>query len=180
MSPPKDYTGHRFGLLVAIKRIPFGVTRPSGKKQTTYICQCDCGEVVERPAGVLVSGWTRSCGCLRKIKNRDTKRKKPFSGAYRRLLYYANRSGKTCSITYEDFLEFTKIEVCEYCGDRIKWEPYSVKGEGKSGTTYFIDRKDNEIGYEIENCVVCCPRCNWGKSDLFTYEEWKFMQRAER
>lgn len=29
-----------------------------------------------------------------------------------------------------------------------------------------IDRKDNTIGYLVENCVTCCGQCNRAKSDL--------------
>ncbi|KKL77013.1 hypothetical protein LCGC14_2039110 [marine sediment metagenome] len=25
---------------------------------------------------------------------------------------------------------------------------------------------DNSIGYEVDNCVPCCGRCNWMKRDL--------------
>lgn len=42
----------------------------------------------------------------------------------------------------------------------------------KNGGAYYLDRKNNDRGYEKGNLVVCCTRCNRGKSDQFSYEEW--------
>jgi hypothetical protein len=38
-----------------------------------------------------------------------------------------------------------------------------------------LDRRDNSLGYVPGNVVVACKRCNYGKSDDFTYEEWLGM-----
>ena len=50
--------GQRFGRLVATK-----VLYTSGGK-ITWLCQCDCGNVVPVIYGSLSSGHTKSCGCL--------------------------------------------------------------------------------------------------------------------
>lgn len=57
----KDYTGKKFGKLLAIKRI-----REEGSKQTYYLCRCDCGNELKVLGGSLTSGNTKSCGCLNK------------------------------------------------------------------------------------------------------------------
>lgn len=36
-----------------------------------------------------------------------------------------------------------------------------------------LDRKDNSRGYDIDNVVVCCGRCNYAKGSHFTHDEWK-------
>lgn len=46
---------------------------------------------------------------------------------------------------------------------------YYLKNKGVKRLT--IDRKDNKIGYIIDNMVLCCFRCNSTKSDFFTFEE---------
>ena len=69
-------------------------------------------------------------------------------------------------LTYEEFLEFTKTLRCHYCFAEIDWT---------KDQRYNLDRRNNDIGYTKENCVVCCPRCNYGKSNLFTYDEWYGM-----
>lgn len=56
----KDITGQRFGRLVALERL-------NKKRGSSFLwrCQCDCGKTVETSANSLLSGNTRSCGCLR-------------------------------------------------------------------------------------------------------------------
>jgi len=71
-------------------------------------------------------------------------------------------------ITFEQFLEFTNISECHYCNSPIVWK--------KSGSrTYNLDRKDNNKGYLLNNLVVCCYKCNKGKREIYTYEEWYGM-----
>lgn len=62
----KDYTGTRFGKLVAIERL-----RRYKHNVTYYKCKCDCGNIAFIMSGSLVAGTTKSCGCeryKRKIK----------------------------------------------------------------------------------------------------------------
>jgi hypothetical protein len=42
---------------------------------------------------------------------------------------------------------------------------------------YGLDRKDNALGYTLENSVPCCTRCNTMKGSLLTYEEMKLIWR---
>ncbi len=55
---PLDLTNKRFGKLIAIKR-----AKPRQDKYTRWICQCDCGNVVEVRTDYLTSKHTTSCGC---------------------------------------------------------------------------------------------------------------------
>ncbi|GAI46195.1 unnamed protein product [marine sediment metagenome] len=41
-----------------------------------------------------------------------------------------------------------------------------------------MDRRDNEKGYTLENCVLSCSICNNAKSDKFTDEEFKEVGKA--
>jgi hypothetical protein len=54
-----DLTNQRFGRLVAIKPTN---KRSSGK--IIWFCKCDCGNHCEVSSNNLVSGGTKSCGCL--------------------------------------------------------------------------------------------------------------------
>jgi len=67
----KDITGQRFGRLVAIHP-----TNKRKHKSVVWECQCDCGKVVEINAKSLISGNTKSCGCLQR-EVRSKNRKKP-------------------------------------------------------------------------------------------------------
>lgn len=58
---PKDLTGQRFGRLTAIE--------PAGYRKNNipvWRCLCDCGNETEIRENALISGNTKSCGCLRK------------------------------------------------------------------------------------------------------------------
>ena len=74
--------------------------------------------------------------------------------------------------SHEEFLEFTSTTSCHYCHAGITWTKFNVT---KHGNAYNLDRKDHTKNYVKENLVVCCARCNWGKQDQFTYEEWYGM-----
>ena len=49
-------------------------------------------------------------------------------------------------------------ETCHYCGV----PPNPLNG---------IDRKDNSQGYNMENCVPCCAKCNYAKRTM-TYADF--------
>lgn len=56
---PEDLSGKWFGML--------RVVRPENPARLDrYVCFCECGRTVSRSVGDLVSGETRSCGCIEK------------------------------------------------------------------------------------------------------------------
>ena len=55
----------RFGRLVVIAE-GNGCYTKSGIHQTTWICQCDCGNIVEMRTTSLVNQGVQSCGCIKK------------------------------------------------------------------------------------------------------------------
>ncbi|NFA43928.1 HNH endonuclease [Clostridium botulinum] len=59
MSKVKDLTDQVFGRLTVIKRIE------SQGRSAKWLCQCDCGEVIEVLSPYLINNKTKSCGCLR-------------------------------------------------------------------------------------------------------------------
>lgn len=71
MDAKKDIEWKRFGRLVAIELVP-------GNGRSRWKCVCDCGNVIEANRTNLVSGNTKSCGCLRKETSRKKCRKAPI------------------------------------------------------------------------------------------------------
>lgn len=53
-----DLTNQHFGKLIAIQRAP-----KRNDKYTRWVCQCECGNLVEIRTDYLTSGHTTSCGC---------------------------------------------------------------------------------------------------------------------
>lgn len=70
----KDITGQRFGNLV-VQGLDQSI-RNVGYKGSTYIyrCLCDCGNVSLVRRGNLISGHTKSCGCMRGLAHREKMR----------------------------------------------------------------------------------------------------------
>lgn len=62
----RDITGRRFGRLVALRALG-----KSPSWQLQWECRCDCGRIVTVHKNNLMSGHTRSCGCLRADMIRD-------------------------------------------------------------------------------------------------------------
>ena len=62
----------------------------------------------------------------------------------------AKKRGYRFKISVAEFEDIVS-EPCHYCGDN-----------GKVG----IDRKDNTLGYLLNNCLPCCAICNRAKRDL--------------
>jgi hypothetical protein len=59
--PARDLTGRRFGRLVVAR---YETESKLPRNRLRWECKCDCGSVVLLRSGALVSGNTRSCGCL--------------------------------------------------------------------------------------------------------------------
>lgn len=50
----------KFGNLTVIDEVGYR------NKKVYWLCQCNCGNLCEVPAGNLISGNTTSCGCVHK------------------------------------------------------------------------------------------------------------------
>ena len=57
----KDYTGQRFGRLIALE-----CTGKHKGKELLWLLQCDCGNKIELAVSQFVGGNTKSCGCLKR------------------------------------------------------------------------------------------------------------------
>ena len=70
-----DLTNKRFGILTVVKRADDYVY-PDGKQhQAQWVCKCDCGKEVVVMSAALVRGHTKSCGCKRKEKVKESLKK---------------------------------------------------------------------------------------------------------
>ena len=67
-----DLTNRRFGRLVVVRREYVSRLKWNKIKQPTWMCECDCGEIIYALDSNLRQGRTQSCGCLRKENARET------------------------------------------------------------------------------------------------------------
>ena len=61
MGNPLDITGQKFNMLTAIEK----TDKRTSSGLVIWKFQCDCGNVVEKPAAFVKNGNTKSCGCLK-------------------------------------------------------------------------------------------------------------------
>ena len=78
-------------------------------------------------------------------------------------------------LSKEEFITLTQSD-CFYCGQ----QPSQLSdAPGYNGTYTYngIDRKNNNVGYVLENCIPCCCFCNYSKR-RFSQEE--FFQKIKK
>jgi hypothetical protein len=156
--------------------------RGSVKKLISYFkCKCknqNCEKITYRDKYSLHkwSGYCRKCSNLIKLqKARSVPNptvKKPYEALLNNIIKNANKKKINISLSYEDFLEFTKIDKCQYCYEKISWAKNNLT---KNGFRYNLDRMDNSVGYKKSNLIVCCWRCNNSKGNRYSHEEWYGM-----
>lgn len=147
----KDLTGQRFGRLVALNATDKRVNRA-----VVWECQCDCGNKHFVQSGSLLSGKTRSCGCLMDESRGVSRithhmsnekiyavwqgmRKRCFSTYHKNYKDYGGRGITVCEEWNRNFLAFY-----DYVS---KLPHYGEKG-------YSLDRIDNDGNYEPGNVVM--------------------------
>jgi hypothetical protein len=157
MSHRVKIEGKRYGRLLVLDYIG-----SNARGVAVYRCICDCGAERIISGGHLRSGHSQACGCVK-----PGLRLRPYEAIFNTLRRSAKRSQKEITLTYEDFLAFTSIMHCHYCGQQIIWNKHNARS-----SIYNLDRVDNTQGYVKNNLVVCCKRCNYAKADRFTYDEW--------
>lgn len=141
-----DISGQRFGRLVAL--IPFGKTKHRG---TIWKCKCDCGSVVNVERAHLISGATKSCGCIRNNEHHDESDNRLYAvwagmksrcgnknhASYR---FYGARGVKVCEEWSRSFLLFRDWAI------RSGYDKTAKRG------ACTLDRIDPFGDYEPSNC----------------------------
>ena len=130
-----------------------------------YILKCEnCSNEIKckKYYALYHSGLCRSC----------VMKKEPFKHIFNRLVNSSIRENKEGTLTYEEFLKFTDMHECHYCNAQIQWNPYCYKNNKYTTGSHYLDRKDNNLGYSVSNCVACCTKCNLAKGNRYSYAEW--------
>lgn len=161
----KDETGNRYGALLVLGR------EGSCYAGATWRCLCDCGNETVVAGSWLRSGNTKSCGCKKYGNHRLPDGVATINALFAGYKYEAEQRGYAWELTREQF-EYLIQQPCYYCGKlakdnerkRYKADNYCCNG---------IDRRNNNEGYLLENCVPCCSQCNFSKRNL-SEEEFYF------
>lgn len=143
-----DLTGQRFRKLTVIKKDV--AIQKEKRKVYKWICQCDCGNTVSVLQHSLLSGGTRSCGCLVKNKKYGEIGKHKLKDIWHNMIERCQNSNHKSFYAYGG----RGIKVCPEWLDKNKgymqFYEWSFKNGYKDGLT--LDRIDVDGDYSPANC----------------------------
>lgn len=173
MGKIKDEVGNKYGLLTVIK-----FHERDKRGQALWLCQCKCGNTSIVEGCRLRVGKTKSCGCM---KGRKSFYKTLGDGeaALNKFItttkQSAKRRGYSYSLTRGQVKKITQ-KNCAYCGS----PPSNIIKSNSSAGDYVcngLDRVDNTRGYELDNVVPCCTKCNLAKRVMSTEEFFDWIKK---
>lgn len=144
--------------------------------QRFYDFKCDCGNIINRRGAVVKCGNTKTCG------KHDRPNKLPsgeaaFNHLYIRYKNQAKNRNLTFNLNKDEFKKITS-QSCFYCNK----EPSSIIKRKQRNSGFYtyngIDRLNNNIGYELNNCVPCCITCNRAKMALSLDNFYTWLNRV--
>jgi hypothetical protein len=187
--PKVNFIGRKYGRLTVIEELNDGLTLAEGRLK----CLCDCGKIhnISR-----LHKKPQSCGCLQKEaakksgeKNRKY-RKTTFTRAYHNHKNGARMRGYKALIRKDWDNIISK--PCYYCGNIDIRDGLRSNQTGKTkddiniskeerllylAPINGIDRKDNSLGYKLDNVVPCCSWCNKMKGN---HSETAFLEQIKK
>ncbi len=166
-----DITNHRFGMLTVVSKCLDRSNISSTEHGIKYWnVKCDCGTEKSVRRDHLISGHTKSCGCLHSrlgLDNPNRKGYKDISSTFwravrRRMREYKEKKNIESDLTiqeaYDLFLKQNKS--CAYTN-----LPLTI-GNSKIPTTASIDRIDSNKGYTVSNIQWVHASVNFIKNDF--------------
>ncbi len=169
----KNILGQKINFLTILEIVPN--EKELKTRCSIWKCQCDCGVVFTVPSYMIHTNRTKSCGC-KKGEMIANKIAHPLEFGIWNSLFLSYKNGAKSrkvpfSLSKEEFLGFLK-QNCFYCGIEPSKVLRRVRSHGRIEIIYNgIDRKDNTLGYIIDNCVTCCKTCNIAKNNM-KYEDF--------
>lgn len=146
-----DLNGMIFGRLKVIREN--GRTKD---RHIVWVCQCECGNIVNVSSHELITGHTKSCGCLQKDITSSMRYK---HGDRDSRLYSVWKTikkrceNKNCK-SYK-WYGAKGVSVCEEWQDYIKFKKWAIENgynENAPKGECTIDRIDPCGNYEPSNC----------------------------
>lgn len=144
-----DLTGQRFSRLIVIEKSG----HREGRRQVMWLCQCDCGKTKRIASTYLLSGKSRSCGCIRveRIRSLRPKTLGGLCAANRRAYGIWKKMIARCEDPSSASFKYYGGRGISVCND---WHEFSafLSDMGNPPDGRSLDRINNGGNYERTNC----------------------------
>ena len=140
----KALSGVVFGRLTVVERD----AASGGRRTYSWVCLCNCGRRVIVRQDKLISGHTKSCGCL--SRERVSTHGGSSTNLYTRWRGMKSRCLNPNHKHYKDY-GGRGISICnEWKNDFAAFEKWALANGYRKDLS--IDRIDNDKGYSPDNC----------------------------
>ena len=149
-----DLTGRKFGRLTALRR------NGTIRSKAAWLCRCDCGNEVTVPSASLMSGNTRSCGCIHseQLAARNKARAKHGGEGSRLYAVWHSMTQRCYDKARKDYPNYggRGVRVCdEWLNDFAAFRRWAISAGYKPDAPYgacTLDRIDVNGDYGPGNC----------------------------
>ncbi len=155
MKPKKNLVNQQVGRLTVISEAG-SIKTSGGSVKARWLCKCSCGNMIIIRAGSLLSGKTKSCGCLRQDTSRELRiqeAKHNHTVNYTQTPTYRTwraMMGRCNNPNHKDYPKYgaAGISVSPHWYNFVNFlNDMGIRPTGKS-----IDRINGNLGYYKENC----------------------------
>jgi hypothetical protein len=154
-------------------------------------CQCECGNLTDVLTHHLLTGNTKSCGCLKieaiinnqKLSLPYVTKYEPYIASARRIWKSYCYQDKNCTLTFNEWLILSQ-QSCFYCGIKPD-NKYNVFIKKKNASQFTkdngdfvyngLDRIDSSLPHILSNVVPCCWICNRAKNERTIEEFYQYI-----
>lgn len=148
----KDLVGKQFGKLTVVSRGDDYVSPRRHKHHVRWNCVCECGNKTLVSSNQLLSGKTKSCGCLRTGNLKHGGRRDRLYGVYANM---KDRCYNKNNVHYS-YYGGRGVTICEeWLSSYAVFKEWAYKNGYDDSADYgkcTIDRIDVDKGYSPNNC----------------------------
>jgi hypothetical protein len=170
MSTYHDLTGKKFGRLIVI------LDNNTKRKDSKYVlCRCECGNEKWIASSSLISGYTKSCGCLNKEKASERAKErstihgmsnkrihKIWWGMIARCTYpsvneynnYGGRGIKVCDEWLTDFMSFYNWAMLHGYADNLSIDRINVNGNYEPSNCRWVTMQKQQNNKRSNNFIT--------------------------